>query len=468
MRSRIPRGTERGCAPVELVDSSLHREVPAALGVLVPEAAFTPAPQEDDPPVTPSGAVRALGLGLIAGAADDDPSAIGTYASAGAKLGPAFLWIAPAVLPMMAVVVYLSAKLGQVSGRGLFHVIRARYMPPLVYTVLIGVVIGNVIEAAADLGGMAAALHLLVPVPIRLIVVVTGIGIVLLQVFASYVAIRNVFRWLTLALLAYVASAILAKPDLAAVLRGTFVPRIEFTATFLTLVVAVLGTSLSAYLFTWQSNAEVEEEIAHGRSTLTARKGATHSELNETRRDVVLGMAFSSLIMYFVMLATGSTLHRTGPRDIETAAQAATALRPLAGSAASALFAIGIVGVGVLAVPVMTAGAAYDLVQAFGGRTSLHARPREAKGFYLTIALLTAAAIGLNFFGFNPMKALVWAGLVQGFSTPVLLVLLMQVTNDRTFMGENVNGRVANVLGWLTTGVVSAATIALLVTWLNH
>lgn len=422
-------------------------------------------PDEPREPVTPSRAVRALGLGLIAGAADDDPSAIGTYASAGAKLGPAFLWIAPAVLPMMAVVVYLSAKLGQVSGRGLFHVIRARYMPPVVQAVLWGVVIGNVIEAAADLGGMAAALNLLVPIPIPVIVAVTGVGILLLQLFASYVAIRNVFRWLTLALLAYVVSAVLAKPDLAAVVRGTLVPRIELNVTFLTLVVAVLGTSLSAYLFTWQSNAEVEEEIAQGKFTLMQRKGATRTELRETRHDVAIGMGFSSLIMYFVMLATGSTLHASGRHDIETAAQAAAALRPLAGSAASVLFAIGIVGVGVLAVPVMTSGAAYDLVQAFGGRTSLHARPREAKPFYVTIATLTAVAIALNFLGFNPMKALVWAGLVQGFSTPLLLVLLLQVTNDRTFMGEHVNGRLLNVLGWATTGVVSAASLALLFMW---
>lgn len=411
------------------------------------------------------GLLKRLGLGIISGAADDDPSAIGTYASAGAKLGPSFLWTAPATLPMMYVVVYLASKLGQVSGLGLFDVIRERYPKWLLYSVLVGVLIGNTIEAAADLGGMAAALNLLVPIPIPLLVVGMAALIFGLQLLGSYETIRDTLKWLALALFAYAVSAFLAKPDWGEVLRGTLVPTIHFNREFLSLVVAVIGTSLSAYLFTWQSNVEVEEKIAEGKTTVRQRRGATDEELSATKRDVLVGMIFSNLIMYFIILATGATLHKAGQTDIESAAQAAAALKPIAGEAAGLLFAAGVVGVGFLAVPVMTTGAAYDLVQAFGGKASLHAKPREAKLFYAAIAGFTAIAVGLNFLGFNPMKALVWSGIVQGFSTPVLLLLIMLMTNSRAVMGDRVNGTFTNVLGWITTGIVFLASGALLVSW---
>ena len=411
------------------------------------------------------GGLRALGLGLITGAADDDCSAIGTYASAGAKFGTSMLWTAPVTFPMMFAVVYLSSKLGQVSGRGLFQAIRD-YMPRWVlYVTLVGVMLGNTIEAAANLGGMAAAITLFVPLPIPLIVIPVALVILALQIWGSYTLIRNIFRWLALSLLAYVAAAFLARPDPAQVLRGTFIPTIAFNREFLSLLVAIIGTTLSAYLYTWQSNEEVEEEIAKGRTTLEERKGATGRELSESRRDILWGMGFSNIIMYFIILSTGSTLYPAGKREIETAADAAEALRPLAGDAAAILFAAGVIAVGFLAVPVMTAGAAYDLVQSLGWRHSLHAKFHEAKGFYLTIGAVTAVAIGLNFLGFNPMKALVWAGIVQGFSTPPLLLLIMLMTNDPAIMGERVNGRPMNLLGWATTGAIFLASLGLVATW---
>lgn len=422
--------------------------------------------QPQDPPGRQPGAARTVGLGLITGAADDDPSAIGTYASAGARFGYALLWMAPVMLPMTFVVVYLSSKLAMVSGRALFDAIRAFYPRWVLYPLLVGVIIGNVIEAAADLGGMAAALHIFLPVPIPWLVAAMALAVFALQCFAPYHVIRNTFRWLALALLAYVGAALLAKPDLAGALRGTFVPRIEFTREYLELVVAVIGTAMSAYLYTWQSNQEVEEEIAKGRHTVEARRGATSRELRATRRDTVAGMLASNLIMYFIMLATGSTLHAAGVTEIETAAQVAQALRPIAGDAAGALFAAGMVGVGLLAVPVMTAGAAYDLAQSFGLKYSLHAKWYQAKGFYGLIGLVTAAAVGLNFLGFNPMRALVWAGVVQGFSVPPLLLLIMLMTNSRRVMGAQVNKPALNVLGWATTAAVWAATGALVVSWI--
>ncbi|HYC30731.1 MAG TPA: Nramp family divalent metal transporter [Gemmatimonadales bacterium] len=409
--------------------------------------------------------LKRLGPGLITGAADDDCSAIGTYASAGARYGTALLWTAPVTFPMMFTVVYLSAKLGQVSGRGLFHAIRD-FMPRWVlWTTLTGVMLGNTIEAAADLGGMAAAINLFIPLPIPLIVIPVAAVILALQIWGSYTLIRNIFRWLALALLSYVVAAVLAKPDPMAVLRGTFVPTLRFDTEFLSLLVAIIGTTLSAYLYTWQSNEEVEEEIAQGRTTLEARRGATRQELRETRRDILWGMGFSNLIMYFIILATGSTLYPAGQHDIETAAQAADALRPLAGDAAGILFALGIIAVGFLAVPVMTAGAAYDLVQSLGWRHSLHARFGEARGFYWTIIGVTVVAVGLNFLGFNPMKALVWSGVVQGFSTPPLLLLIMLMTNNRRVMGSRTNSRGMNVLGWITTATIFLATAGLVATW---
>jgi NRAMP (natural resistance-associated macrophage protein)-like metal ion transporter len=425
-----------------------------------------PRLEQEPRPVRRDGFARALGLGLITGAADDDPSAIGTYASAGARFGFGLLWMAPVTMPMMYAVVYLSSKLGQVSGRGLFHVIRDFYPRWLLWAVLAGVMIGNTIEAAADLAGVAAALNLFVPAPIPWLAAATAAIIFALQVLGSYTLIRNIFRWLALALLAYVGAAVLARPDAAAVLRGTFAPNFTFDREYLSLVVAVIGTTLSAYIYTWQSNQEVEEEIAQGRTRLSQRIGATDRELRHSRRDILIGMIFSNVVMYFIILSTGATLFHAGQHDVESAAQAAEALRPLAGAGASALFAAGVIGVGLLAIPVMTTGAAYDLAQSVGWKATLHSTARDAPRFYIVIGAVTGLAVALNFLGFNPMKALVWAGIVQGFSTPPLLLLIMLMTNDRRIMGERVNGLGTNILGWITTAAVFLASLSLLASWL--
>jgi NRAMP (natural resistance-associated macrophage protein)-like metal ion transporter len=433
------------------------------------EPSRSSAPENALGPAAPHrrGLLRALGLGLITGAADDDPSAIGTYAAAGAQLGPAFLWTAPVTFPMMFAVVYLSAKLGQVSGQGLFAVIGDRYSRWILYPALVGVLLGNIFEAGADIGGMAAAVNVLAPLPFKLTVIAIALVILTLQIWGSYVLIRNVFRWLALALLAYIGAALMAHPRLMPVLWGTLVPHIRFNRDFLSMLVAVIGTTLSAYLYSWQSNQEVEEEIAMGRTRLRQRRGATNQELAHTRRDVMAGMFFSNLVMYFIILSTAATLYtRPGKTDISSAAQAAQALKPLAGSAAGLLFALGVVAVGFLAVPVMTAGAAYDLAQTMGWRHGLSVGLREAKAFYGTIIGFTIVAVAMNFFGLNPMRVLVWAGIVQGFSTPPLMLLIMLLTNQRQVMGEHVNGRGINVLGWLTTTAIFAATVGLVISWI--
>lgn len=429
------------------------------------DPAFAERYKKGHPKPLPAGKFRSLGLGLITGASDDDPSAIGTYAAAGALLGPSFLWTAPATFPMMFAVVYLCSKLGQVAGQGLFAVIRQNFPRWVLYSFLLTAVTGNIIEAGADLGGMAAALNVIVPVPIGSMVVLLGVSVLVMQLW-SYTLIRSVFRWLALALLAYVGSAILARPELGPVLRGTLIPTIHFNKEFFAMLVAVIGTTLSAYLYSWQSNQDVEEDIANGRRRLTDRIGTTKEELRHSRKDVAFGMFFSNLVMYFIILSTAATLFRVGQHGINTAAEAAQALRPLAGNAAGLLFAAGVIGVGFLAVPVMTIGAAFDVCQSFGWRYGLHARVEKAQPFYAAIVVFTLLAVGLNFFGINPMKALVFAGIVQGVSTPFLMLLVMFITNNRKIMGNWTNTRAMNVLGWLTTIAMFAAMIGLVLTLL--
>ena len=413
----------------------------------------------------PHGVFRSLGLGLITGAADDDPSAIGTYAAAGAALGPSFLWVAPLVFPMMFSVVYLCSKVGQVMGQGLFAVIKRHYPRWLLYSLLVAVLIGNVIEAGADLGGMAAALNVIAPVPMPLIVVGVTIAVVALQIWGSYQLIRNIFRWLALALLAYVGSAILAKPALLTVIKGTLLPHIHFSRETFSMLVAVIGASLSAYLYSWQSNQDVEEDISMGRRRLVDRIGTSREELHHSARDIGFGMFFASLIMYFIILSTGATLFTAGEHNISTAAQAAQALRPFAGRAAGVLFAIGVVGVGFLAVPVMTTGVAYDFCQTFGWKHGLHYPPAQAKEFNLTIGVLTVIAMCLNFLGINPMKALVWAGIAQGFSTPFLMLLVLRITSNRKIMGRWANTRAMSLLGWITMIAMAGAALGLVITF---
>ena len=414
------------------------------------------------------GMIRTIGLGLITGAADDDPSAIGTYATAGATLGPSFLWTAPVTFPMMFAVVYLSAKLGQVSGQGLFAVLRKHYSRWLLYPTLVAVLIGNTIEAGADLGGIASAVNLVFHVPVGVVVVIIAAAILAIQILGSYVLMRNVFRVLALALLAYVPAAILAKPDLWPLIKGSLIPTIRFDKEFLSLLVAVIGTTLSAYLYTWQSNEEVEEEKAQGRILLSQRKGATEEELKHSRTDVWAGMLFSNIAMYFIVLATASTLFKAGKTDINSAADAAQALQPLAGKAAGLLFSLGVIGVGFLAVPVMTGGAAYDLCQTVGWKYGLGKKPGQAKRFYGAISVFTLIAVAINFLGINPMKALVLAGIVQGFSTPPLMLLILLMTNNPAIMGERVNGRALNVLGCVTTVAIFSASVGLVVSWFWH
>ena len=410
-------------------------------------------------------AVNVFGPGLITGAADDDPSGIGTYSQAGAALGYTTLWAVLLTLPLMAVVQLLCAKIGMVSGMGLAGVLRKHYSKKLLYPCVIALLIANTINAGTDIGAIAAALNLLVPISITTMVVPVAMIIVALQFWGSYKLIARVFKWLALSLFAYIAAAFLAKPPWHEVLKATVLPHISFERRYLITIVALLGTTISPYLFFWQASEEVEEEVKMGRKTLAERQGATYAELGHAAADTYSGMFFSNLVSYFVIAAAAATLYASGKTDIQSAADAAEALRPLAGSAATVLFAVGLIGAGVLAVPVLTGSAAYAIAETFGWECSLDDKPRQAKQFYGVIAGATLIGVLINFLGINPMAALFWTAVINGVVSPPLLVVIMLVSNNRQVMGERVNTTRTNVVGWLATALMVAAAIGMFLTW---
>ncbi|HET7205548.1 MAG TPA: divalent metal cation transporter [Terriglobales bacterium] len=411
-------------------------------------------------------ALGLLGPSIITGAANDDPCAIGTYAKTGAAFGFATLWVVPVVFPMMAATVYLSSKIGMVSGMGIGGVVRNYYSRWLIYPLVISLLAANIIGAGADIGAVAASLRLLIPVPVPAIIITITFAIIALLAWGSFARLQKTFKWLALALFAYVGAGLLAKPDWGTVVSATLYPKVHFTTSYLATLVAMVGTSLSPYLFFWQASQEVEEEIAIGRTHVWQRRGTSDLELRYAALDVNTGMFFSTLIMYFVILCTAATLFHGGRTSIDSAYAAAQALRPLAGNAAAILFAAGIVGVGILAVPVLTTGPAYALAEAFGWKHSLDHRPEHAQEFYAVIILSTLVAMGLNFIGINPMDALFWAGVIEGLLAPVIMVVIMLITNNREIMGQRVNGRALNILGWTAALITSIAAISLVCSWL--
>jgi NRAMP (natural resistance-associated macrophage protein)-like metal ion transporter len=406
-----------------------------------------------------------LGPGLITGASDDDPSGIGTYTQAGASLGFATLWTAVVTLPLMIVVQHICAKIGMVSGRGLAGVLHKYYPRWLLYPTVLGLVVANTINAGADIAAIGAALNMFVPVPITILVVPIALGVIVLQVWGSYHLIVRVFKWLSLSLFAYIIAAFLAGPDWERVLSATFVPQFRTDAQYVTTLVAILGTTISPYLFFWEASEEVEEEKAEGRTSIAARRGATDSELRDEKIDTVVGMLLCNLVFYFVILAAASTLHSSGQTEIASATEAAQALRPLAGDLATILFAIGLIGAGLLAVPVLTGSAAYAVAETFGWRSGLDERPRHAKKFYAVIAVATLVGILIDFVGINPISALFWTAVINGVIAPPLLVVVMLVANNKKVMGTRTNGRVTNLIGWLAASVMFAAAIGMLLAW---
>ena len=410
-------------------------------------------------------ALSILGPGFITGASDDDPSGIGTYASAGAQFGYAPLWLALVTFPLMTAVQFICAKVGLVSGMGLAAALRRHHPRWMLYSAVAMVLIANTVNAGADIGAIAAGVNLLVPIPPAAMIVPISAAILALQLWGSYQLIARVFKWLALALVGYIGAGFLTHPDVHAVLRGTFVPTAPFNRDFLMMLVAVLGTTISPYLFFWQASQEVEDEISIGRIRLSQRIGATNAELKIAGWDVTIGMVFSNIVTYFIIFTTAATLFTSG-RRVDTATDAAQALRPLAGSAAEFLFAIGLIGTGFLAVPILTGSGAYALAEGLGWPNGLHRKPRKARPFYAVIVISTLIGMSINFMGISAIKALYWTAVLNGVLTPPLLILIMLVSNNPRAMRDRVNGRLLNAVGWATASLMSLSVLAFAVVWL--
>jgi NRAMP (natural resistance-associated macrophage protein)-like metal ion transporter len=406
-----------------------------------------------------------LGPGLVTGASDDDPSGIGTYTQAGAAFGFATLWMAPVTLPMMAAVQFICAKIGMVSGMGLAAVLREHYARWVVYGSVSLLVIANTINAGTDIGAIAAAINLLLPVPALALVVPTAVVILMVQIFGSYALISRIFKWLTLTLFAYIVAAFLARPHWREVLVATIIPTIRFDHQYLMTMVAILGTTISPYLFFWQASQEVEEELSMGRETLEQREGATDQEMKIAKIDVNAGMFFASVVFYFVILASAATLHVAGKTDIQTATEAAEALKPLSSGLATYLFALGLIGSGFLAVPVLTGASAYAIGEGFGWKCGLDEKLHTAPRFYAVIIVSTLVGMLINFLKIAPVTALFWTAVINGVLAPPLLIMIMLVSNNRKIMGQRVNGKLTNFIGWTTAAVMSAAALGMFLTW---
>ena len=404
-----------------------------------------------------------LGPGLITGAADDDPSGIATYSVSGAGFGYSPLWTALFCFPLMAAVQLMCARLGMVTGRGLAAVVRRRYSRWVLWGACLLLTVANVINIGADLGGMADATQMVTGIPSLWLTPCYAVVIVVVMLWSSYRLIARVFKWLTLVLFAYVITAFVVHPDWRAVLHATFVPHMEWSSEYLSVLVAILGTTISPYLFFWQAAQEVEEERSMGRTTVAQRKGATPDELRQSRTDVLVGMFFSNFVMYFIILTTASTLHAHGATHIATARQAAEALRPLAGNGAYWLFTLGLIGTGMLGVPVLAGSSAFAVAEAMAWGASLDRKPAMAPKFYGVLGIAMALGLVLDFAGFDAVKMLFWSAVANGVLAPPLVVIVVLLTTDPTVMGDNVNSPLLKWLGWITAAVMTVAAVAMFV-----
>jgi NRAMP (natural resistance-associated macrophage protein)-like metal ion transporter len=409
-----------------------------------------------------------LGPGLITGASDDDPSGIATYSQAGAQFGYTLGWTLLLTYPLMCAIQMVSAHIGRVTGKGLAGNMRRHY-PATVLYILIGLlVIANVINLGADLGAMAAALHLLLPGPAWLYIAGFALVIALLEIFVRYSLYASVLRWLTLSLFAYVATVFAVGVPWGAVAFNLLVPHVQFGGSSLTMVVAIFGTTISPYLFFWQAAEEVEDEKeSPSAKPLLNAPGQAPKELRRIQWDTLVGMGFSNLIALFIMLTTAATLNAHNITDIQTSSQAAEALRPIAGSFAFVVFALGIIGTGLLAVPVLAGSAAYALGEALGWRVGLAQRPARAQAFYAAIAIATVLGAAENFTSLDPIKALFWSAVINGVAAVPIMAIIMLMASQPKVMGRFTLGPWLKSLGWLATAAMALAAVGMIATWDN-
>jgi NRAMP (natural resistance-associated macrophage protein)-like metal ion transporter len=410
--------------------------------------------------------LEVLGPGLITGASDDDPSGIATYSQVGAQFGYGLSWVMLFSWPLMCAIQEISARIGRVTGRGIAGNLKRHYPAGIGYTIVLLLVVANVINLGADLGAMGAALQLLIGGPDLLYVAVFGAVTVMLEVFSRYSRYVSVLKWLTLSLFAYVAVALIVHVPWETVAHSLVIPRITWSAAYLTAVVAILGTTISPYLFFWQAEEEVEEVRERPQARPLQRAPAqAPSEFKRIRVDTYIGMGLSNLIALFIIITAAATLNAHGVTDIQTSSQAADALRPIAGRFAFFVFALGIVGTGMLALPVLAGSSAYALGETFGWHVGLARKPGRAKAFYGCIAVATLLGVLLNFSPIDPIKALFWSAVINGVVAVPVMALMMLLSSNEAVMGEFRLPPGLKVVGWAATGVMAAAAVGLFATW---
>ena len=414
----------------------------------------------------PLGFLQLLGPGLVTGASDDDPSGIGTYSQVGSQFGFGLLWTALFTFPLMAAVQELCSRIALQTGVGLGVSLRRKFPTWLVGIAILGLLAANTFNVGADLGAVAAGGQLLSRGALRALwlVIPVALLIVSMQFFVSYATIFKIFKWLTLALFAYIITAFFAHPQLLDVVKATFIPHFEIKKDFLMALVAVLGTTISPYLFFWQASSEVDELTAAGATGEAGRRGLKKSELKAARVDIMVGMAFSNAVMYFIILTSAAVLHAHGKTDIQTADQAAAALAPLAGPFAFIVFSVGLIGAGLLAIPILSGSAAYAAKEFLGLRGNLASKPKYRPTFYLMLALATIVGVVLNFVHLNPIRALFLSAVINGVVAPPLLLLIVLLGADKSVMKKYVSGKLSLGLTGVATAFMALAAIGMFVT----
>ena len=399
-----------------------------------------------------------LGPGLTTGASDDDPSGIATYSQAGAQYGFQLLWLSVFTFPLMSFVQEMCARIGLVTGRGLAGNIRAHFSRRVLYICTILLFAANSLNIGADLGAMAKATQLLASgLNFTSLVILFALFSLALQIFTPYARYAKYLKWLALVLLAYIASAILAELDWGKVFSSAIVPLIVWSKAQIILICAILGTTISPYLFFWQTSQEVEEQIVKGKTSIASRHGTNPGELKKMRTDVWSGMFLSNVVMFFIIAACGAILYPQGITNIATAADAAEALRPFAGEASYWLFAIGIIGTGLLAIPVLTGAASYALSESLGWKEGLNRNLHQAKGFYGVMIFAVLIGLAINFFGIDPIKALIYAAVFNGIVAPPILALIVLLSSNKHVMGEWKNRRSITWVGWSVVAIMALA-----------
>jgi NRAMP (natural resistance-associated macrophage protein)-like metal ion transporter len=409
-----------------------------------------------------------LGPGLTTGASDDDPSGIATYSQAGAQFGYQFLWLAAWTLPLMATVQEMCARIGLVTGKGLAHNIRVHFSRRVLYVCTILLFAANSFNIGADLGAMAKGVQLLNPhLNYSFLVVAFALLSLLLQIFTPYVKYAKYLKWLAMILLSYILSSILANLNWADILKHSFLPDFSFSKEHILLLCAILGTTISPYLFFWQTSQEVEEQILQGKTTVHDRRHTEAADVKSMRIDVWSGMFLSNIVMFFIIAACGGILFPQGIMEITSAAQAAEALRPFAGDATYFLFAIGIIGTGLLAIPVLAGSSSYALAESLGWKEGLYRNLDQAKAFYGIIIISMLVGLGLNFVGIDPIKALIYSAIANGLVAPFILFMIVKISSNKSVMGRWVNKPYVSAIGWVVFALMAVASTATIVSfWL--